>query len=336
MSVAAEPKRSASSLRDMGHRLADVQRDYPLAQLVVLAASIAWGATSIDGFTSKLSVYAMLVLASLLGIAAVGQTLTILVGGLDLSVPPWIGAGATVTVELHSRGWSSGWIILVLAACALVVGGAAGYICFRFRVQSLIVTLATGAIVSGGVLVWGRGSAIGTPPPWLQRLTSPAGRTFGVHFPPIAIVWLVVAIVIGFVLHRTIAGRWLYATGSNPRAAALALVPTEAVWVAAFGLSALFSALAGVLLAGFAGAGDRSVYDPYLWQSLSVVILGGTAFGGRGDYTRTVIGTMMLIVLTTVLVGKNYSYADQQILFGVLIFVVVALYSRTRRLRDRV
>ncbi|HZQ64352.1 MAG TPA: ABC transporter permease [Gaiellaceae bacterium] len=317
-------------------RVGEWQREYPLAQALVVVAAFVWGASSIPGFTSKLSVYAMLVLASLLGVAAVGQTLTILVGGLDISIAPWIGAGATVTVELHRRGWSSVWIILVLVVCAVVVGGAAGLISFRFRVQSLIVTLATGAIVAGGVQVWGRGSAIGTPPAWLQRLTSPAGTTFGIHFPAAAVVWCALSLGVGFLLRRTVPGRWVYATGANPRAAALALVPTQWVWTAVFALSATFAALTGVLLAGFAGAGDQSVYDPYLWQSLSAVILGGTGFGGRGDYTRTVLGTMMLIVLTTVLIGKNYGYADQQILFGVLIFVVVALYSRTRRLRDRV
>src|SRR5581483_9615794 len=134
-------------------RVGEWQREYPLAQALVVVAAFVWGASSIPGFTSKLSVYAMLVLASLLGVAAVGQTLTILVGGLDISIAPWIGAGATVTVELHRRGWSSVWIILVLVVCAVVVGGAAGLISFRFRVQSLIVTLATGAIVAGGVQV---------------------------------------------------------------------------------------------------------------------------------------------------------------------------------------
>jgi ribose transport system permease protein len=156
------------------------------------------------------------------------------------------------------------------------------------------------------------------------------------HFPAVAGVWFALAIAVGLVLRRTVPGRWVYATGANPRAAALALIPTQWVWTAVFALSAIFAAVTGVLLAGFAGAGDQSVYEPYLWQSLSAVILGGTGFGGRGDYTRTMIGTMMLIVLTTVLVGKNYGFADQQILFGVLIFLVVALYSRTRRLRDRV
>ena len=100
--------------------------------------------------------------------------------------------------------------------------------------------------------------------------------------------------------------------------------------------SACLSALTGCLLAGFAGA-DQTVGDPYLFSSLTAVIVGGTTFmGARGDYTHTVVGALILTVLTTILVGKGYGQADQQIVFGVLILLVVAGYGRERRLRDRV
>ena len=90
---------------------------------------------------------------------------------------------------------------------------------------------------------------------------------------------------------RTVAGRRVYPTGANPRAAALALVPTRRVWMGVFAFSALFAAFTGVLLAGFAGAGERSIGDAYLWQGLTAVIVGGTSFGARGDYWRTVLGS---------------------------------------------
>ena len=98
----------------------------------------------------------------------------------------------------------------------------------------------------------------------------------------------------------------------------------------------MLSALVGVLLAGFAGA-DQTLGDPYLFSGLTAVIVGGTTFmGARGDYTHTVVGALILTVLTTILVGKGYDQADQQIIFGVLILLVVAGYGRDRRLRDRV
>jgi ribose transport system permease protein len=318
-------------------RLGHLQRSYPLAQLLALVAIFAYGAATLDGFDSRRSIYSMLVLASLLGIASAGQTLCILVGGIDFSIAAWIGFGAIMLVQLNgTRGWPFEVTLLLVAAIALVGGATVGYVCHRWRIDPLIVTLAMSAIVSGALLVWAKGFITGTPPTWLQRLTSPAGTTLGVEFPGIVALWAVVAIVLAVVLHSTTHGRRLYATGANIRAADMALVRTRRVWMAVFATSALLAASTGILLGGFAGAADASLGQNYLWQGLTAVIVGGTAFGARGDYWRTVLGCLLLIVLGTVMVGKGYDTADQQILYGLLIFVVVFFYGRDRRLGDRV
>ena len=118
--------------------------------------------------------------------------------------------------------------------------------------------------------------------------------------------------------------------------AALTRVPTGWVTIAVFAASAVIASLVGVLLAGFSGA-DQSIGDPYLFQGLTAVIVGGTTImGARGDYTHTVVGALILTVLTTLLVGHSVDSATQQIIFGGLILVVVAGYGRERRLRDRI
>ena len=200
----------------------------------------------------------------------------------------------------------------------------------------LVVTLGMSSLVTGALLVWTKGAATGSAPAFLGRLTSVGGTTFGIGIPPIVVIWVVFAIVLGFGLSRTRAGRRLYATGSNPVAADLSLIRTRRVWVVTFGLSALFASLLGVLLAGYIGSGNISLGDPYLFEGLAAVIVGGTAFGARGDYWKTVLGALLLTVLSTVLVGKGYSSADQQIIFGVLILIVVAGYGRGPRMRDRI
>ena len=144
------------------------------------------------------------------------------------------------------------------------------------------------------------------------------------------------AIAIAIFLQRTPPGRRLYATGANMRAAEMALVRTRVVWMGVFAFSALIAAVTGILLGGFAGAADASLGTNYLWQGLTAVIVGGTAFGARGDYWRTVLGSLLLIVLGTLMIGNGYDTADQQILYGVLLFVVVFFYGRDRRLGDRV
>ncbi|HEY7206733.1 MAG TPA: ABC transporter permease [Gaiellaceae bacterium] len=317
--------------------LRGLQARYPLAQVAVLAVVFAYGAITIDGFDSRRSIYSMLVLAALLGVATVGQTLCILIAGIDFSIAAWIGAGAIMLVQLNgARGWSFGATFGLIAAVSLFGGGAVGYICHRWRIDPLIITLAMSGIVSGAILVWAKGFITGTPPTWLQNLTSPAGKTFGIEFPPLVAVWAVLAVVVAIVLSRTSVGRRIYATGANIRAADMALVRTRWVWVGVFATSAFFAAVTGILLGGFAGAADASLGNAYLWQGLTAVIVGGTAFGARGDYWRTVLGSLLLIVLGTVMVGKGYTTADQQILYGVLIFVVVFFYGRDPRLSDRV
>ena len=79
-----------------------------------------------------------------------------------------------------------------------------------------------------------------------------------------------------------------------------------------------------------------TIGDPYLFQSVVAVIVGGTVFGGPGDYTRTAIGALFLTVLVTVLIGHGASPAVQEIVYGGIILVAVAIYGRERRLRDRV
>jgi ribose transport system permease protein len=314
-----------------------LQRRAPVLQLIAVVALFTYGAETIAGFSAQTSVDSMLVLAALLGLAALGQTLVLILGGLDLSVPGHIVMGAIVVTQLYgAHHWSAPLAIAVAVLAAAILGAATGWICHRWRIQPLIVTLGVGAISSGATVAWTQGKLNGSAPPFLTTLSSATGTTFGIQVPPVVVVWAVVAIALAVFLHRTVPGRRLYATGANPRGAALAGIDTKRVWVGVFAASAVLSALVGCLLAGFAGA-DQSIGEPYLFQGLTAVIVGGTTFmGARGDYTHTVIGALILTLLTTILVGKGYDQADQQIIFGLLILLVVAGYGRDRRLRDRV
>ncbi len=92
----------------------------------------------------------------------------------------------------------------------------------------------------------------------------------------------------------------------------------------------------GVLIAGYAGSGNVSLGNPYLFEGLAAVIVGGTAFGARGNYWKTVIGALVLTVLSTVLLGKGYSNADEQMVYGVITLAVVGGYGRDSRLRDHI
>ena len=318
-------------------RLAAGQRRFQLFQLVTLVALFEWGTWTVTDFATKESVLSMLVTASLLGLAGAGQTIVVLVGGIDFSIPAFISAGAVLISQLTgSDGWAFVPALALVIALSLALGAANGYIAHRFKAQPLIVTLAMASVITGGLLVWTKGEATGSAPAFLGRLTSVGGTTFGIGIPPVVVIWAMVALALGLGLRRTVAGRKLYATGANPRAAELSLVGTRRIWTAAYAVSGLLSGLLGVLIGGYVGSGNVTLGDPYLFEGLAAVIVGGTAFGARGNYWKTVLGALVLTVLSAVLVGKRYSNADQQIIFGLLILTVVAGYGRGPRLRDRI
>jgi ribose transport system permease protein len=315
-----------------------LRRDTPIVQLLVLAALFAIGMVTLDGFTQTSALRSMLLLASFLGLATVGQTLVMLLGSIDLSIPGFIALGnVLVAVLMGSHHWPAVAAFAVIFASSVVLGGLSGYLCHRFGVQSIVVTLGMSFVVLGGISLITVGGVSGSAPAWLSRFTSASSSTFGIGLPPIVVLWAVIAVVVGVVLRWTVIGRRVYLTGANPVAARLALVKTGRIVTASFALSAASAALTGALLAGFSGAADASIGTPYLFTSLTAVIVGGTSMvGGRGDYWRTVIGTLILTVLTTLLLGHGYELYDQQILLGVLILVVVFAYGRQPRLRDRV
>jgi ribose transport system permease protein len=327
---------AARQLRAVGSMAGELQRRFPFFQVVALVVVFLYGAISLPGLGSWNSIRSILVLSALVGLASGGQTLLILIGGFDLGVSGFIVAGALTVTALQANYHLAFGVTLLLAVVgAGVLGGIAGYICHRFAINPLVVTLAMGTIAVGIVAVQNNGLVDGNAPQWLNTLAEPVTRTWGLPVPPTIVIWIVVALVFAVLLYRTRLGRNLFATGANSRAADYALINTRLVWTATFAFSAIASALVGVLIGGFAGSIDSTLGDPYLFQSVVSVIVGGTVFGGPGDYTRTCVGAIFLTVLTTVLVGHGASPAEEEIIYGLIILAAIAVYGRQRRLRDR-
>lgn len=320
------------------HRLAFLLRETPLAQLAALAALVLCGVATLDGFTQLASFKSMLLVASFLGIAALGQTLVVLIGHIDLAIPGYIAFGNVGLVLLvGERGWPLPAALATLVACAFPAGALCGYICHRLNAQSIVVTLGMNFVLQGLVGLLAEGGVQGEVPAWLTRFASVGGTTFGVGVPPLVVLWATLAVVVGVVLRRTVAGRRLYLTGSNPGAAQLALVRTGRVVTLTFGWSAVAGVATGVLLTGFSGSADGTIGMQYLFMSLAAVVIGGTSIiGARGDYWRSVLGALILTVVTTLLIGHGYQPADQTILLGVILLVVVLIYGREAPIRDRV
>jgi ribose transport system permease protein len=326
-----EPGGGPRTFRQTFNRL---QARFPILQLIVLVITIVLSTISLPGLLTFSSIQTILVLCALTGLASLGQTLLILMGGFDLSVAGIMVASALCTTAIKGVSFGEGLVFAILGAAFL--GALAGQICHRFRIQPLIVTFATGTIAAGVLQVIDGGSQTGESQQWVSDLSGPTKSTLGIPFAPVVFIWVLVTIALVIFMHRTPTGRRILGTGASPLAAELTLINTRRVWTLAFMASAIASALVGILVGGFAGSITSTVANPYTFQSVVAVVIGGTVFGGPGGFTRTAIGTVILTVAVTAFVGNGASYADQYILNGVVLLIALTAYGRRRRVRDRV
>ena len=332
--LTAEP--GTSGIRRATRQAAAFQRRVPLVQFLVLIGLVLYVGAA-DGDFSWGDLWAPILLqASFLGIAAAGQTMAILVGGLDFSIAAYIVAGNLLVTHLTGVDhWNFALSALITLAICVAGGGLSGWACHRFGLEPLVVTLGMSSVVVGALLGTDSKLVNGAGPGWLQAFTAQSSKSFGLPVPPIVVAWIVLAALISVILAKTTLGRRLYLAGAGPRAADLAGISTRRVWTGVYAASAVLAGLAGILLAGFSTGGDTNVGNNYLFPGLAAVIVGGTMMGGRGDYLRTCLGALIITALNFVISVLNVNAAAQQVIFGALILLTVALYGRERRLRDQ-
>jgi ribose transport system permease protein len=220
---------------------------------------------------------------------------------------------------------------------ALGIGAVNGAISAGLRIHPLIVTLGIGTIVQGAVLVWTRGFPSGSAPDAVTKFVSIGGSVGPIPVPWLIPAFIVLTAAIILVLNRTPYGRQIFALGSNPRAAALALIDPLRMWIVTYALSAFFAAVAGVLLLGFTGSAYGDVGQPYLFQTIAAVVIGGTALvGGRGSFLGTIAGAVVLTEINTILIGLGLQPSMVQAALGLVILVLVSLYGREAHVRNTV
>ena len=309
----------------------------------VLIGLFVIGSLTIPGFLTLLNMKSMLIFAAFLGLATVGQTFVALLGGLDLSIPFVIGSMNVALMSLISKGvppWLACLVILLLGS---LIGLINGILSFRLQGQALIVTLGVGFFVKGGVQIlvsmgtFSAGTVFGVVPDWMQNLASMNGKTIGLPIPPVIIIWIVVSILVVIGLRLTKLGRHLYALGGSRLSSARLSISERGYWIGAYVISGFFSALTGALLLGWSGGGYVGAGDIYLFTTIAAVVIGGTSLlGGYGGYGLSIIGVLILQIITTVLIGWGLSWEAQQFILGLLIIPMVALYARSPHIRSQI
>jgi ribose transport system permease protein len=261
-----------------------------------------------------------------LAMLAACQTLTMLTGGIDLSA----GTAATISafVVATQTPLHGPWIAMLIALIpAILIGIVNGVGVGVTRVHPLIMTLGTGLIGIGCLQVYQRtviasGSVVPDFLGWLGT-----GRTWGL--PNSLMLFVPLAVLIVLMLRRTGFGRLLYALGENENAARLSGVRSWQVYLALYALSGLLAGITGLLYVGLIKAPSLSLVEPLLLPAVAAAVIGGTSiFGGRGTYSGTIVGALILTVLTTMLTVLQMPEGTRRILFGAIILGVTAIYIR--------
>jgi ribose transport system permease protein len=293
----------------------------PVTVLALVVVLFIVGNALAPGFASRSHFWLLLSLSSFLGIVAIGQTVVILTGGIDLSIA-WVMTGAAVIFTGMTVG-ASDRLGLGLAA-ALGLGLAAGLLnglgVAKLRISPIVMTLGMNSIFQSIALLYTNGTPFGAAPALIKNVAtdSVAG------IPIIVIFWAGITAVVLVELHATRGGRYLYAFGESPLVSWLSGIHNDNVVVAAYAASGLCAALTGVLYAGFSGTSFLGMGDQFVLPSIAAVVLGGTSIlGGTGGYGGTVIGAFFLTVLTTVLTIINVSIGIRSIIYGLVIIAAV-------------
>jgi inositol transport system permease protein len=299
-----------------------------------LALLMVFFASQNERFISLRNLTNILTEGSIYGIIAVGMTFVILSGGIDLAVGSLLAfagmAGAYVArlAGANAMSWS------IALSTAIAAGAAAGYLQGRavtmLRIPPFIVTLGGMTIWRGATLILNDGAPVSGFDPGFRWW----GNGTIVHIPvPVALFALVAAM--GYIVQRyTRYGRHIYAVGGNPEAARLNGLNVAAIITSVYLIVGVLSGLAGFLQSARLGAAEATAGAGYELRVIASVVIGGASLaGGRGGIGGTIVGALLIGVLTNGLVIMHVSSYWQQVVIGLIIVAAVAFdtYAKSRR-----
>ncbi len=298
------------------------------ALVAYIVVAVLWivASTLLEGFGAFGHLRYIVELAAIIGFVAVGQTLAVIGGGIDLSVSAVITVAAILLPMLSFDGDTTGLgaialTLIVTAGIGAVNGLGIGYL----GLPPLIMTLAMATILQGVLVLIAGGSAISVDNATLTWL----GSSHALGISTSIILWAIVAAATLFWLHGTRSGALIFAIGTNPTVSRLSGVPVQRMTLWVYVVAGLCSGMAGLLLLSMNGQGYVGIGDPYLLSSIAAVVLGGTSIlGGQGTYFGTIAGAVLLVTMTALITVINASEGWRSMILGCLILGLLPLSGR--------
>ena len=297
--------------------------------IVIFFALVIAATLLSDNFLTFRNISNLFQQASIVGIVAIGMTFVILTANIDLSVGSMVACGGMVSALLMAAGVPPALAVCAALIVGAVVGGLMGAISAYAQVPSFIVTLAGLVTIRGVTYLMSNGTPVGGLPRGFGHFGSleiPLLPGSGLHFPVLAVIFLLVCLIAALALRYTVTGEYIYATGGNAEAARLSGLPVRRIVTMVFAVSGLLAALAGVLLTARLRIGQPTAAQGLELDAIAAVVLGGTSlFGGRGGVVGTVFAVMLLQVLRNIfnLLGLGSFY--QMTITGLIIIAAILL-----------
>lgn len=293
--------------------------------IAFVAFMIAFGIGS-DKFLTFDNLESVVRSSAMIGVMALGVTIVVISGNLDLSVGSMLSFGTVMVVDLHDK-IGPGPAILVMMACVLLLGAVNGFLIGFVRLNSLIVTLGMLSAIQGLTLIYSGGKNVDVDPStqdttWFRVFGR--GEIVGIDMP--IIIFFALAVIIGFIVAFTPYGRRVYAVGGNPTAAVFSGIRRNRVVFSTYLVSAFCVGVASIILGSRVMGSQNNVGQGYELLVLASVILGGTSLlGGSGSILKTVIGVLILGFIQNGLLLLGYPYFAQWIVTWIVIILAVWL-----------
>lgn len=299
-----------------------------LSTAAILVALFAAASLLYDGFFSARVIVNLLADNAFLGIAAVGMTLVIFGGGIDLSVGAVIGFTSIFTATMiGARGMhpAVAWSLAIVLGAGL--GAAMGTLIHLFRLPAFLITLA-GMFLARGTGFWLNTDSVGITHPWYDAIANFALPIGSAAQIPAAALLLLAIVALGYVVaHQTRFGRTLLAVGGSENSAILMGLPVGATRIAVYTLNGACAALAGLVATIYTGSGNPSMGLGLELDAIAVVVIGGTLLtGGRGHMAGTLLGVLIFgTIQAAILFDGRLSSWWMRIVVGALLLIFILL-----------
>jgi ribose transport system permease protein len=310
--------------------LLNIIRDVPMLPVILVALIVL--SFTIDGFLSAGNLQNIMRQLSVILIAVTGQTLVLLIGGIDLSMGAAIGlASVCGAFMMHSTDSSALGLIACLATGS-AIGALNGFGIARGGLQPFIMTFGMMLSVRATAFLLTGGFSVGRLPKALLA----TGRMNVFGFPLVFVLGLAVAGFFWVVLSRTVFGEKIYLVGSNPRAARFSGIKVERLKFQVYLIAGALAGFAAFVFMMRLGAATPTAGDQLLLQIIGSVVLGGTSLnGGEGGIIRSCLGAVLVAIIIKSLEILGAQFWDQMIVIGVLVALGSALGAWLGRLRTR-